>query len=88
MLERDVEKYLVAQVKKLGGEIRKVKWIGRRGCPDRVVFFRGAHFVELKRPGGVPRREQLREHERMLRHGVTVHVLDSYESVNAFCRSL
>lgn len=36
--ERDIEKYLVEQVKKLGGEVRKVQWIGRRGAPDRLVM--------------------------------------------------
>lgn len=38
MRERDIEAHLVARVKELGGEVRKVKWIGRRGAPDRVVM--------------------------------------------------
>lgn len=38
MRESDIEKYLVARVKALGGEVRKVKWIGRRGAPDRIVM--------------------------------------------------
>jgi hypothetical protein len=63
--ESDVEKYLVARVKALGGEVRKVKWIGRLGAPDRLVMLpetrNGADdnpdmgrtiWVELKRPGG------------------------------------
>ena len=36
--ERDIEKYLVKRVKELGGEVRKVKWIGRSGAPDRLVM--------------------------------------------------
>jgi hypothetical protein len=36
--ESVIEKYLVQQVKALGGEVRKVKWIGRRGAPDRIVM--------------------------------------------------
>lgn len=36
--ERDVEKYLIKRVKALGGEVRKVKWIGRNSAPDRVVM--------------------------------------------------
>lgn len=36
--ERDVEAYLVKRVKALGGEVRKVKWIGRTGAPDRLVM--------------------------------------------------
>lgn len=38
MLEREVEAYLVKCVKALGGEVRKVKWIGRRNAPDRLVM--------------------------------------------------
>lgn len=62
MRERDIERRLVARVKALGGEVRKVKWIGRDGAPDRVVMLpsllctrRGwstTLWVELKRPGG------------------------------------
>jgi hypothetical protein len=62
--ERDIERYLCKRVKALGGEIRKVAWIGRKGAPDRLVmlppsardnswtrFTRPAtSFVELKNP--------------------------------------
>ena len=36
--ERDIESRLVERVKQLGGGIRKVKWVGRDGAPDRVVM--------------------------------------------------
>lgn len=36
--ERDVEAYLVKKVKALGGEVRKVEWVGRQGAPDRLVM--------------------------------------------------
>lgn len=38
MLERDIEQHLVKRVKELGGEVRKVQWVGRRSAPDRVVM--------------------------------------------------
>jgi len=38
LLERDIEKHLVKCVKELGGEVRKVQWVGRDGAPDRVVM--------------------------------------------------
>lgn len=38
MREREIERYLVKRVKELGGEVRKVQWIGRRGAPDRLVM--------------------------------------------------
>lgn len=43
MRERDIEKYLVERVKALGGEVRKVQWIGRRGAPDRLVMLPAKH---------------------------------------------
>ena len=38
MRESQIEKHLVARVKALGGEVRKVQWLGRRGAPDRLVM--------------------------------------------------
>ena len=52
--EWDIEKHLVERVKALGGEVRTVKWIGRRGAPDRLVMLpatwikpRAFPYVEL-----------------------------------------
>lgn len=62
MRESDIESHLVARVKALGGEVRKVVWVGRQGAPDRLVMlpsyirstsFMGAPetvWVELKNP--------------------------------------
>jgi len=36
--ERDIETYLVKRAKAMGGEVRKVQWIGRRGAPDRLCM--------------------------------------------------
>ncbi len=84
MRERDIEKYLVERVKALGGEVRKVQWIGRRGAPDRLVMLPGGvlHWVELKRPGGTAEAHQAREHARMLKLGQRVLVLDTFEKID------
>lgn len=88
--ESQVEGYLVAAVKRRGGEVRKLQWVGRSKAPDRVVMLPGRPvlFVELKRPGSLakfPRngheRAQLREHERMRQMGQRVVVIDSIEGV-------
>lgn len=94
MRERDIEKHLVKRVKELGGEVRKVKWIGRRGAPDRVVMLPPSDrerlvynmagrviWVELKAPGEKPTKAQEREHDRMRKRGATVVVIDSIEGV-------
>lgn len=84
MRESTIENYLVAQVKALGGEVRKVKWIGRRGAPDRLVMLPGrAMFVELKAPGEKAKPHQKREHERMRRMGQRVEVIDSIDGIEA-----
>ncbi len=86
--ERDIEGHLVRRVEAIGGEIRKVKWIGRRGAPDRLVMFRGAEFVELKRPGEELEVYQAREHLRMRRHGIKVRMLNSFEGVDDYIGEL
>jgi len=60
MRERDIERHLVRRVKELGGEVRKVQWVGRANAPDRLVLLPltkvGRHWVapstwvELKNP--------------------------------------
>lgn len=93
ILERDIEAYLVRRVKALGGEVRKVKWIGRRGAPDRLVMLPvddwgrdTTLWVELKAPGKKPEPHQVREHARMRAMGQTVLVIDSLEGVEELLR--
>lgn len=88
MRERDVERYLARRVRELGGEIRKVSWIGRRHAPDRVAKFPGrdAIWIEVKRPGETPGAGQRREHTRMRRVGWRVEVVDSFERVDEVLR--
>ena len=95
MRESQIEAYLVKRVKALGGEVRKVQWIGRRGAPDRLVMVPHALrndmgmltsctlWVELKAPGVKPETHQLREHARMREMGQRVVVIDSIEGVDA-----
>ena len=65
MRESDIEDYLVKRVKAMGGEVRKVQWIGRNSAPDRLVMLprgrasSGAFsacstlWVELKSPATI-----------------------------------
>ena len=91
--ESDIEGYLAKRVHAMGGEVRKVNWIGRKSAPDRVVMRRcetPTVWVELKRPGGkatfpknAHEEAQAREHDRMRRAGQYVVVIDSFEGVDA-----
>ena len=84
--ESDIEKYLVEQIKKLGG--RCDKWVcpGRRHVPDRIVLMpKGrCEFVELKAPGKKPTAGQTREHERLRAFGFNVWVIGTKAAVDAF----
>lgn len=81
--ERDVKDYLLARVRELGGEARKVRWEGRANAPDwRVMLADRRFWVELKAPGERPTVMQVREHNRMRRLGEVVHVLDSPAAVD------
>ena len=88
--ERDIEAYLVKRVKAAGGEVRKVKWIGRKGAPDRVVMFPPSRpgnmgllvWVELKAPGKGATPAQAREHGLMREAGQYVWVINSFIKVD------
>lgn len=96
MRESVIERHLVKRVKELGGEVRKVAWVGRRGAPDRLVMLPASWkgrktsgfwdsptpiWVELKATGVKPESYQLREHVRMRKMGQRVVVVDSIEGV-------
>ncbi len=46
MRESTVEDYFCARIKALGGEVRKVKWQGRRGAPDRLALIPARPWVD------------------------------------------
>lgn len=81
--ESEIESYLVRSVENAGGQIRKVKWVGRRSAPDRRVMLPWrCCWVELKAPGKKLEDHQEREHKRMLLLGEDVIVIDSFEGVD------
>lgn len=90
MRESTIEDYLVERVRKLGGEVRKVKWIGRNGAPDRLVMLPDRTvWIELKAEGLAAlfphtphERQQHREHVRMRAMNQRVEVVDSYQGVD------
>lgn len=88
MRESWIENRLVRKVKERGGEVRKVKWIGRTGAPDRLVMINGLTiWVELKATGQKAKAHQLREHDRMRAMGQFVVVINSIDGVDALLAS-
>jgi hypothetical protein len=82
--ESQVEDYLHARVKELGGTFRRLKWIGRNHAPDDLILLPGRHlFIECKRPGETPRDGQLREAQRLRAAGFEVHVASTFQEIDA-----
>jgi len=76
MLEREIEKVLVSEVRNVGG--MAYKWVspGNAGVPDRIVIFPGKNpvFVELKTEKGDLTRLQEAQIRKLERLGQTVYV--------------
>ncbi|KAF1043470.1 VRR-NUC domain-containing protein [Xylophilus sp.] len=69
MRESQVEAYLVERVKALGGEVRKVRWIGRNGAPDRLVMLPEKVVPKwdgVSRPGAICVAEEWRRPPRTI----------------------
>lgn len=84
MKEAPIEKYLRDEVKKLGGEHRKVVYQGRTGSPDDWCFFPGGNLliVECKRPGKKPTAQQMDEIEWLCKKGFNATWVDSFEAID------
>lgn len=86
MLEKDIEKVLVAKVRKLGG--RAYKWVspGNDGVPDRIVILPGMRpvFVELKAESGKLSALQKVQIRCLLDMGQDVRVLRGIREVEQF----
>lgn len=77
-MESVIEDYVCERAAAQGWYVRKLKWIGRLGAPDRF-FAKGGRivFIEFKRPGEKARRTQKDEIEEMKAAGIEVHVCDT-----------
>ena len=81
--ESVIESYLRKQVILAGGLCWKFTSPGTNGVPDRVCIMNGnIVFVELKRPGGKPRTDQIAIHKLMAIRGVATLVIDSKKQVD------
>jgi hypothetical protein len=87
MLERDIEQYLVEQVEARGGQAHKIKFINKRGAPDRLVIIPAAWLVEVKKRGGRLSYHQIAFAES-LPPGTLYVVLWSIEDVDNWLGSL
>ena len=86
MREKEIEKILTTEVKKLGG--RAYKWVspGNDGVPDRIVVFPGRApiFVELKSSTGRLSALQEMQIRRLRELGQEVYVAKGIDGVIQF----
>lgn len=93
VLEKHIEKYLVNRVKGCGGEAYKFTSPNRVNVPDRLVLKKDTNqggravFVEVKAPGEEATSGQLREHDKLVKMGFSVYVVDTEEAVNDFIKA-
>ena len=86
MLEKEIEKYVRCQVKKLGGLCLKFVSPGNAGVPDRIVMLPGGRvwFVEFKQPGGRVKPLQAWWQNRLRRLGFSAQVVSSMGAAAEF----
>ena len=70
-----------------GWEVRKMQYVRRRGCADRFFFGYGVIVpIEFKRVGKDPDPHQVKDHKKLAKVGVKVHVCRSLADVQAVLR--
>lgn len=90
MLEKEIEKILVTEVKRLGG--RAYKWVspGNDGVPDRIVIFpnRASVFVELKTERGRLSSLQRVQCKRLKELGQEVRIIYGIDGLSQFFQDM
>ena len=83
MAEKDIERFLVNGVKKLGGVAYKFVSPGNAGVPDRLIVMPGGrvYFVELKADAGYATVLQKRQMDRLLRLGCNVNLVRGLDGI-------
>jgi len=83
MREKEIEKQLVVETKRMKGLALKFTSPGFVGVPDRLVLLPGGKlaFVEVKREGEKPRPIQISRHKLLRKLGFKVYVLDSKKQI-------
>lgn len=90
MREKEIEKVLTTEVKKLGGRAYKFVSPGNNGVPDRMVIFPGQApvFVELKTGKGQLSALQEVQVRRLRELGQKVFVAKGIDGVSQFLQDM
>ena len=90
MLEKELEKNMKYEIKKLGGRAYKFISPGNAGVPDRLIVLPGerVYFVELKRPGEKPRKLQEKQIKFLQELGCSVVIISTEKELEDFINYL
>lgn len=91
MSEGNLQRYFKAQAAKHGVLWRKIRFEGRRGCPDALIAHGGrCILVELKNPNkkGALSKLQEREIQNFMDVGLDVRVIDDREGIDDVLREI
>ena len=90
MAEKDIERFLVNEVKKMGGTAYKFVSPGNDGVPDRIIIIPGGGiiFVELKSETGRLSALQTRQIKRINSLGQQAIVLKGMDEARRFVVAL
>jgi len=85
-----LQDHLKHVVQKSGGQYRKVRWEGRRGCPDCFVWWTWpkAAFIEIKADADRVSGHQQRGIERMRNGGFAVFIARSIEEIDEIVKKV
>lgn len=85
LLEKQIERNVCDYAKERGMLVYKFTSPERAAVPDRLFITPKGRvwFIEFKREGVKPTVPQMREHERLRGHGVTVFVVDTVDKGRA-----
>lgn len=83
--ESKVIKYFKKKLRVYRGDMRKIAFINRTGCPDNLVGVGNfAGLVEFKATFGAASVRQCREHKELRDMGFLVEIVDSLKAVDRF----
>lgn len=90
MRERDIEEWLVRQIRELGGIADKFVSPGNPGVPDRLIVIPGGHviFVELKTEIGRMSNIQKWQRERYRKMGVDFRIIKGKKEAEDFINEI
>ncbi|MFM1524469.1 MULTISPECIES: VRR-NUC domain-containing protein [Helcococcus] len=90
MLEKNIEKRLIDEVKKKKGLCLKFISPSMTGIPDRIVLLPNGRigFVEVKGPGEKPRPIQLKRIKELKSLGCKVFVLDEIDQIDEVIKKI